>query len=272
MQTEVEWPLASFPRRVAAAVIDAMILVVPYALLSMVHFALAWLAVPLYGAVMEGSARRATFGKRLCGLEVHPAGGKRITLVGALVRNAVKYAGPLLVAPTYGLSLVVVAAPAVRSRLRQGLHDLAAGSVVRHAPGRGLSQISVGVLATVVPVLFIAGVLPILMNPSYEDASRKEVTRAIEASHPYRMRTAEFYAKNGRLPETLDEIGLAPLSPSIAGFSYRQGRMTLELPQRGSRERALLSFTPEPKGAELAWRCTAFGMRKERVPAICREE
>jgi uncharacterized RDD family membrane protein YckC len=270
MEIEEEWPLATLPRRIAAAVIDALILAVPYALMSMLHFALAWLVVPLYGAVLESSAHRATFGKRLCGLEVRPAEGGRLTFMAALTRNVVKYAGPFLSLATFGLSLAAVAAPLARSKRRQALHDLAAGSLVRRAPGQGLSSPVVGAVATVVPLMFVAGVLPILMNPAYEDTARKEVNRAIDATHPHRMRTAEFYAKNARLPESLEEIGLAPLSPAIATLSFRQGRMRIELPRHLSRDRQEMTFTPVTSGTQLTWHCTTVGMRKERVPAICR--
>lgn len=272
MNAGEEWPLATLPRRIAAAVIDVIILVVPYALLSMLHSALAILVLPLYGAVLESSPRRATWGKRLCGLEVRPAGGGRLTFMAALARNVLKYAGPYFAGSTFGLSVVAVAAPLALSKRRQGLHDLAAGSLVRHAPGQGISQLSVGVLATVVPLLFVAGVLPIVMNPAYEDAGRKELNRAIDATHPHRMRTAEFYAKNGKLPETLEEIGLQAPSPELAAFTFRNGRMDIELPRHRSRDPEQLTFTPQTSAAALTWRCTTVGIRKERLPAMCRSE
>lgn len=271
METEEEWPLATIPRRIAAAAIDAMILVVPFVLVSLAHPLLAWLVPPLYGAVMESSPRRDTFGKRICGLEVRPAEGGRLTFIAALARNAIKYAGPFFAPPTYGVSLAAVAAPLVRSKLRQALHDHAAKSLVRHAPAQGLSSPVVGAVATVVPLMFVAGVLPILMNPAYEDTARKEVERAIDATHPHRMRTAEFYAKNARLPETLEEIGLATVSPAIAALSYRDGRMTLALPKQLARDRREMTFTPIIDGTKLTWHCTTVGMRKERIPAMCRD-
>lgn len=271
-QPSSEWPPATLWRRIAAAMIDVLILAIPYALLSMVHAALALLAVLLYGALFESSPLRATPGKHWCGIVVTVVNGGRLSFAQAFVRNAIKYAAPYFVGITYGASALAVAAPLFVGKHRKGLHDLAAKSEVRREPGQGLSELAVGLLATVVPVLFAAGVLPLVMNPAYEAAAREEITRAIDSTHPQRAKIAEFYAKNGRLPESLEDAGTQAPPAALVTMSYRSGNMVLELPRKDARASARLVFTANANAGSLAWKCSAEGIRKERLPAICRED
>jgi hypothetical protein len=142
---------------------------------------------------------------------------------------------------------------------------------VRREPGQGLSDIAVGLLATVVPVLFAAGVLPLVMNPVYEAAARHEISSAIDSTHPQRAKIADFYAKNGRMPESLEEA-LAQAPPAeLATMSYREGNMVLELPRKDARAApARILFTAHASAGSLGWKCSAEGIRKERLPATCR--
>jgi uncharacterized RDD family membrane protein YckC len=273
LKADEAWRAASLPRRMAAAMLDVLILAIPYALLLMVHEALALLAVLLYGALFESSPWRATPGKHWCGIVATAVNGGRLSFAQAFVRNAIKYAAPYFVGITYGASALIVAAPLFVGKRRLGLHDLAAKSEVRREPGHGLSDLAVGLLATVVPVLFAAGVLPLVMNPAYEAAARHEIARAIDSTHPQRARIAEFYAKNVRMPESLDEAGTQAPPDTPVTMSYRPGRMVLELPRKDARgSPARLVFTANAIAGSLAWKCSAEGIRKERLPAICRED
>jgi hypothetical protein len=140
---------------------------------------------------------------------------------------------------------------------RHALHDRAGRSRVRREPGQGLSDLAVGLLATVVPVLFVAGVLPLVMNPAYETAARREVATAIDSTHPQRARIAEFYAANARLPETLAEAGVEPSPAAVAAMTYGGGIMRLELPSKDRRSPPRLVFTAQTHSAALAWKCSA---------------
>ena len=270
-QPSTDRPAASLWRRAAAAMLDVALLAIPFALLSTVHPALPPLAVVLYGALFEGSARRATPGKHWCGIVVVPAEGGRLTLAHAFVRNAVKYAAPLLAGLTYGASIAIVAAPFAFADHRRGLHDHAGRSRVARVPGHGLSDITVGLLATVVPVLFVAGIVPIVMNPVYEAAARREIAAVIDSTHPQRARIAEFHARTGRLPDTLAEAGIEPPPATLAAMSYGGGIMRLELPRKDAKAApARLVFTARVREESVAWSCAAEGIRRERLPASCR--
>lgn len=272
-QPSPEWPLATVWRRIAAAMIDVVLLAAPFALFSIAHTAVALLAAVLYGALLESSARRATLGKRWCGIVAIPAEGGRLSFGHAFVRNAIKYAAPALAGITYGASMLIVAAPFAVGTRSRGLHDHAARCVVRREPGHGLSQIAVGILATVVPALFVAGVLPIVMNPAYEASARGEIATVIDSTHPQRARIDEFYAKNQRLPETLEEAGTQAPPAALATMSYRSGSMMIDLPRKDARAAAArLVFTAITSGGTVAWKCSAEGIRKERLPAICRAQ
>jgi uncharacterized RDD family membrane protein YckC len=266
-------PPASLPRRIAATVVDVVILAVPYVWLSMAHVVLALLAVVLYGAFLESSPRRATLGKRWCGIVVGTFDAAPLTFAPALVRNAVKYGCCYLAGFTYGATLVALAGPFFIRDMRRALHDLAAKSAVSREPGHGLSDIAVGLLSTVVPVLLVAGVLPLVLNPVYEADARREISGVIDSTQPQRAKIAEFHAKVGRLPESLDEAGIETAPPERASMTYHAGVMTLELPRRDAKAQAArLLFTAIPNAGALTWRCRAEGLRKERLPAFCREE
>jgi uncharacterized RDD family membrane protein YckC len=273
LKADEAWTAASLVRRIAAAMLDVLILAIPYALVSMVHTTLALLAVVLYGALLESSSRRATPGKHWCGIVAVPVEGGRLSFAQAFVRNAIKYAAAYFAGITYGASALVVAAPLFVGKRRKGLHDIAAKSEVRREPGQGLSDLAVGLLATVVPVLFAAGVLPLVMNPTYEAAARHEIARAIDSTHPQRARIAEFYAKSGRMPESLEEAGAQAPPDAPVTMSYRPGIMVVELSRMDARASpARLVFTANASAGSLAWKCSAEGIRKERLPAICRED
>ena len=95
---------------------------------------LAWV---LYGAGLESSPWGATLGKRLCGLRVYDAAGKRLTFRRAAVRSLVKE-GPFLalafVAPPLSLVWLGVHLFVLhRSPVYQAIHDRVAHSWVAAA-------------------------------------------------------------------------------------------------------------------------------------------
>jgi uncharacterized RDD family membrane protein YckC len=81
-------------------------------------------AVWLYSALLESSARQATLGKRACGIVVADLEGNRISFGRASVRFWAK--ALLSNGLTFGLGYLLAL---VTSR-RQALHDLIAGTVV----------------------------------------------------------------------------------------------------------------------------------------------
>ena len=150
---------AGFWRRGAAATLDALVLVVPNAMLAIALgpgtvFFLAQLAViVLYFASMHSSRYQATPGKRAFGIKVTNLEGGRIGPGNATARSAVWW----LLAITLGIGFVIAAF----MPRKQGLHDILCGTLVvnRAAPpgrvpsGGGTMPLTPGVWAMAVPIV-----------------------------------------------------------------------------------------------------------------------
>lgn len=148
-----ELAYAGFWARFAALIIDNAILmivaVVLIAVASLVDEALVALATAiyfigslLYWPIMECSARQATFGKQLLGLQVTTAVGERASFLRSLARNLAKIISAI---PLYIGFLLA----AFTSR-KQALHDIIATCVVVRA---GPSNFMKAVGATVGAIL-----------------------------------------------------------------------------------------------------------------------
>ncbi|HTP36420.1 MAG TPA: RDD family protein [Candidatus Acidoferrales bacterium] len=131
---------AGIPVRIAARVIDVLILVViDGALGRAIGFGFDWLfmaaaIVITYFVVLDVFAG-TTAGKAVFGLHVTAADGRRLSAKQALIREsfillgAVPFAGPLLAAAGWVWILLTMRS----SPLRQGKHDqLAGGTLVVH--------------------------------------------------------------------------------------------------------------------------------------------
>ena len=71
-----EWPYSGFWRRVAATVIDNLILIIPLVMVSAFTFGVgANILLIAYGTYFESSVRQATWGKQACGLTVENLSG-----------------------------------------------------------------------------------------------------------------------------------------------------------------------------------------------------
>lgn len=145
---------AGFWARVAASSLDMSIIVLIALALGMAGtvggeiVALAagvinFFVALLYGPVLESSARQATFGKQMLGLQVTDVEGNRTSFLRALGRNLAKIISyiPLCI----GFLMVAFTAK------KQGLHDMVAGCVVvRTGPSHLLKAILITVLGTAV--------------------------------------------------------------------------------------------------------------------------
>lgn len=85
-------------------------------------FALGTLASWLYSAVMESSAKQATFGKMLLNIKVTDESGQRISFARASGRHFAKYLSAMILFIGY-----IMAGFTAR---KQGLHDMIAGTLV----------------------------------------------------------------------------------------------------------------------------------------------
>ncbi len=121
---------SSYSRRLLAALIDAVVLIVPAWLGSRIlPYVGPVLVGLLYGALFESSTGRATIGKHLCGIQVTDLSGRRITFRAAFVRQLVKLASSALCFIPYFVALFTAR--------RQALHDLIAESVVVYGREEG---------------------------------------------------------------------------------------------------------------------------------------
>jgi uncharacterized RDD family membrane protein YckC len=130
---------ASFPQRLVAALVDALVLAVPLVVLSLITesssdkagsvpgvslisvaalIPVAW----LYSALMESSARQATLGKSVLGIIVTDLDGKRISFGKATARYLAKLVSAVLLFIGF-----IVAAFSTR---KQALHDIIVGTLV----------------------------------------------------------------------------------------------------------------------------------------------
>jgi uncharacterized RDD family membrane protein YckC len=112
--------------RVAAVLIDSVILAVPFLILrdrlGAMQPVLSFFADWLYFAFMESSYNQATLGKLACGLAVTDVDGQRISFGRATGRYFAKFISAL----TLFLGYAMVG----WTRQKRGLHDFIAGTLV----------------------------------------------------------------------------------------------------------------------------------------------
>jgi len=114
---------SSFSRRLGAAILDLLILVVPGSILGSVIPVIGGLLLWfLYAPFLESSVVRATIGKKLMGIQVVDLNGGRISFRAAMVRSLMKLISSALAFIPHLLALF--------TERRQALHDLVADTVV----------------------------------------------------------------------------------------------------------------------------------------------
>lgn len=259
------WPYSGFWRRVAATVIDNLILIVPIFLLSMFTFGVGGVAAVLvYGAYFESSEHRATLGKQACGLTVETTNGEKLTFGTALLRNFIKLLGNLLSVLTWLIFFV----PAAFTTHKQGLHDMAVSSVVRREPGKGIPSWLVGVIAGVIPLVFVGGILAAIAIPAYQDyVSRAKIAGARQEAATLRAAVEAAYAKNGKLPLDQSELGVS-VAAGRNTIAYRDGRIEIAL-SFGSRQGQIF-LTPSGNSDRVIWQCSAENIPRPQLPNDCR--
>ena len=264
-ETNGEWPYSSFWRRVAAMVIDNLILIIPLALISAVTFGIGAIILFIaYGTYFESSEKRATWGKQACGLIVESESGDRLSVGAAFGRQLLKLLANILSVLTWLIFFV----PAAFTAKKQGLHDLAVSSVVRHEPGKGISSTMVGLVAAIIPGIAIIGMLAAIAIPAYQDyTTRAKVASGRQQAAPLRAAVEAAYVKTGRLPTDQSELDAANLSTG-GGVVYRGGRIAI--PLSVSSKQGSVYLTPAAEANVIIWKCSAEDIRPSQLPADCR--
>jgi uncharacterized RDD family membrane protein YckC len=126
----VSMPYAGFWKRVAAIIIDGVVLSAATGLLTVGTLGHAWFAVfflPwLYEAMMLSSEHQATLGKMALGIVVTDLAGRRITFGRATGRHFAKWISGLIL----GIGFLMAAF----TEKKQALHDLMAETLVVNRP------------------------------------------------------------------------------------------------------------------------------------------
>jgi uncharacterized RDD family membrane protein YckC len=113
---------AGFWRRVAASLIDAIIIIIPTALINMVIPFVGIITTLIYKPVFESSILQATPGKAIMGICVADENGDRINFKMAFIRYLTSFLS--------GLSFGVGYLMSIFTEKKQSLHDLIARTIV----------------------------------------------------------------------------------------------------------------------------------------------
>ena len=279
--------LAGFWRRVAASVIDGLVLsvlslllVVPLlfgtgmlregpgygaVLAIMAMYLGVWFLQWLYFALQHSSAHQATVGKRAFGIKVVSLQGERIGLGLATGR----WFGSLLSSMVFGIGYLM-AAFTVR---RQALHDLLASTLVVSrnttpadiATGLAPPRVSGGVIATVVILCvlpFVLGVAAAIAIPAYQDyLIRTQVAAGLDAAGAYKAAVTEALA-NGAEHGTLDNEALdlpaEDASPHVSSIEVAAGAIQITYGGDAHQRLAEQTLTLVPGRTaddEIVWTC-----------------
>jgi uncharacterized RDD family membrane protein YckC/Tfp pilus assembly major pilin PilA len=295
---------AGFVRRLAALLLDRLILGVPLGvvfvllvvammptlrngrqpgpLLVLGFYALYFTVSALYHALQEASSAQATLGKRALGIKVTDDAGRRLTFAHAL--------GRWFAAALSYLTAYVGFLMAAFSDRKRALHDIVAGTLVVDQwaytghPERQQRETSGCLVALVVGIVLVVPVGAILAAISisqYQDfVSRSQFSEAPSIADGLKTQVAEVYAATGACPVN-GEAGFGPPT-DYAGKYVAQVEVGGTAPAcvltatfrnddpvtqvlRGR----TVTFTGTDAGGRLEWRCESTIAAKFK-PTTCR--
>ena len=286
-------PYAGFWLRVAASIIDSIIVLIAASLLaagiaamftesaetaflsaygaySLFNFIGSW----LYSASMESSSYQATFGKWMLGIRVCDLEGQRISFGRASARHFAKFLSSM----TLCIGYLMVAF----TSKRQGLHDMVCSCLVVHkqAQAQDLGKqpqktpvgliIAIAALVMVIPVL---GIVAAIAIPAYSDYTQK--TKYAEVDHYAQSVTLAveryYYANNFQVPASLEEAGISQRGQYIkAAHIDKNGIIAFEV-AIGSQHGHLLYVPTLDASSNIIWQCESEDIRYGLLPKRCRE-
>jgi uncharacterized RDD family membrane protein YckC/Tfp pilus assembly major pilin PilA len=295
-QAAAELLHAGFWRRVAAYLLDNLILIVPMAVvvialgkregLATIAQIVIWWA---YKAGMESSGAQATLGKKAMGIKVVDMHGERISLARATGRFFASFLS--------GILLCIGFLMAGFTAKRQALHDMMASTLVVRAgatpdevrEGSGTIPMSGGVWAAVVLILvfpFGIGLLAAIAIPAYQDSAvRAKMSQAIAegisvradaASEIWAFKQSASAAAPGAIQPTSRTIESNSQYVKSIVIKYDDGVVVMNL--QGSRFSAsgiepdarIIWDSNLKKGDAANWSCYAIGVPNKYLPASCR--
>lgn len=279
---------AGFWRRVAAAILDLMILVVPLVTLGIVVALLtgpksrATLAADLsalvvfwlYFALMESSARQATLGKIAFGIRVVDLRGNRVSFMRASARFFAKIFSALSLALGFLMAGV--------TRRKQALHDMVASCLLvkAHVESSDLREAGYaqpmsggGIVALLVAALCVplaaAGLA--VGIPYYQDyVVRRMLEEVVRSGQSAASDVTVYMIRHKTPPRTLEEAQAIPSSPHLRSAAIGpDGSIVLTLAiQRLEGKRIVLVPAKAPAG-NIVWTCTT-DIPQRYLPPACR--
>lgn len=280
---------AGFWRRLAAAILDLMIVIVPVFVAGIVVALItgpkstataiadlcALAAFWLYFAIMESSASQATLGKLAFGMRVTDLRGNRVSFARASGRFFAKSFSALSLAVGFLLAAV--------TRRKQALHDMVASCLVVDADtsladlraagfaqpmsGGGIVALMIGALC--VPLVLAGAAVGI---PYYQDyVVRTSITDVIASARRATAEVTAYMLRHKSAPASLEEAQATPSSPHVRDAAIaRDGTIVLTLAiQRLEGKR--IAFVPSRAAAgNIVWTCTSDEIAARYLPQHCR--
>jgi uncharacterized RDD family membrane protein YckC/Tfp pilus assembly protein PilE len=276
---------AGFWRRVAAYVLDSLVLLIPglaiefalgkqRAAAFVASIAMWW----IYKAALESGARQATLGKRAMGIKVTDLHGERVSFL----RASGRYLATLL---SYVTLFIGFAAAGFTPR-RQCFHDMAAGCLVVRASaepdqvesGSGTMPMTAGVwIVAIVFALGIPGlgVLAAVAVPAYQDyVVRSKIAEAIGEGARLKPRAAEDFRAYDPAAGREEDREVPATSKYVARLLERRASSQVVIVLDASKfnttsiaSGSAIQLTQQRDGS---WACSADGVPDRYLPASCR--
>jgi len=268
---------AGFWRRVAAFIIDGILLSVPNLLIgwmmpgkTAIAFVLNVAIGVAYYGLLHSSAKQATVGKMVFRIKVTDLQGRRIEFGKAAVRYFASWLSGIIL----GIGFVMAAF----TKKKQALHDTLCGTLVVNAEveaeeiatGADTMPVTFGVWATVL-LLFVlpmlGGMVAAIAIPAYQDyTTRTLVTDALSHVDPLKEEVNAAIVARRPIP-----TGARPLaSPVVQGASIASnGQITITFTQRLGGGKVFMA--PLAIRTPTEWRCWSEGVPPKFMPGVCRE-
>jgi uncharacterized RDD family membrane protein YckC/Tfp pilus assembly major pilin PilA len=266
---------AGFWRRLAALVVDCLVLAIPnYAINTALHgsatvAALLNIAIAVaYFAGLHSSKMQATVGKMAFGIKVTDLEGKRIGVPLAIGRYFAAWLSAIILC----IGFVMVAF----NKKRQALHDIICKTLVldKHtdpqhiAEGNDVMDVTwpVWLVSALFFFVFVGGIVAAVALPVYQEQRlRTELTSAIAAAESVKKEVAESIATR----QPLKTGPRASSSRLVQGIDVAQnGQITITLAQEALNGGKVF-MAPYGRGE---WRCWAEGVPAKFLPLVCREQ
>ena len=267
---------AGFWRRMAAFILDSLLLAVPQTILNVaiggnVALLLNIVIAAGYFAGMHSSAKQATVGKMAFGIKVTDMQGARISVGRAIGRYFATWLSALILGIGYFM--------AAFTDRKQALHDLVCKTLVVNKAAEGpdiadspdVMPVTAGVWAVVLllgVLPFFGGMLAAIAIPAYQDYTRRaHIAQALNQIDSIKTEVAEALGNRRPAPAGTRKIA----SPAAQEVRIApDGQITLVLSRETVGGGQVFLAPLVSKTAPVEWRCWAEGVAPKYMPAVCR--